>query len=192
MTTPVAPETDLVERARKRDPEALTEIVNRFSDRLFTLLVRILRNNEEAEDALQETFLTMLQKIPAFRGGSRLYTWLYRIAVNIALMKLRSKQRSIRVSIDENALAERIHSGAVAALPEQPEEILDKKELREILDRAIDQLPAHFRSVFILRDIEQLSVRETAKILGISEDNVKTRLRRARIFLRDKLAERFS
>jgi len=190
MTIPDFAENELVRRAKRGDPAALTEIVNAYSDRLYTLLVRILRSREEAEDALQETFLTMIEKIPSFRGTSRLYTWLYRIATNIALMKLRREQKIKRISIDEQAVSERIHHGGMIPFPEFPDENITNAELKEELDRAIDSLPAHYRSVFVLRDIEQLSVRETAKILGISEDNVKTRLRRARMFLRDRLAER--
>ncbi|MFC1729195.1 RNA polymerase sigma factor [candidate division KSB1 bacterium] len=188
MTSAEIPESELIKNARQGDETALTEIVNRYSDRLYTLLVRMLRDKEEAEDALQETFITMIQKIGSFRGGSQLYTWLYRIASNTALMRLR-KTRGYKVTVDEQAISERVHRGEITPLPLNPEEHLSNQELKEILDSAIDKLPPHFRAVFILRDVEQLSVKEAARILKISADNVKTRLRRARMQLRDYLAE---
>ena len=185
-------ETELVARAKKGDQKALTLIVKEYSDRLYTLLFRLLRTQEEAEDALQETFITMVEKLDTFRGHSGLYTWLYRIATNIALMRLRSSQKSSRLTIDENIVSENVHEGSVTTFPVQPDKVFHNKELKDILDKAVESLPATYRAVFILRDIEELSVRETARILKITEDNVKTRLRRARIFLREELAEKLS
>ena len=149
------------------------------------------RDPAEAEDALQETFLTMVEKISAFKGQSQIYTWLYRIATNVALMKMRSKKGRTDLSIDEHEITEKVHRGEYASLPDNPEEVLGKSELKEYLDRAVSNLPPQYRSVFILRDIEQQSTRETSEILDITEDNVKTRLRRARMMLRDELKEVF-
>lgn len=182
-------DSELVKRAKEGEEAAFTEIVNLYSDKLFTLLVRMLRDRAEAEDALQETFLTMIEKIDSFKGSSQLYTWLYRIASNIALMKIRSRSGRVSVEIDENAVSSRVHSGKYLTIPENPEEKMNKVELSEILDNAIKQLSPNFQQVFVLRDIEQMSGKETAEILGISEDNVKTRLRRARMALRDFLSE---
>lgn len=185
-------EIEIITRAQKGEQEALTTIVNKYSDRLYTLLVRLLRDREEAEDALQETFITMIEKISTFRSKSQFYTWLYRIATNTALMKIRSRKNIKRMTIDEQVMSEEIHSGNITPFPVQPDKEFSKKELQEALDSAVKKLSAPYNSVFILRDIEQLSVRETAKILNISEDTVKTRLRRARIFLRNQLAETLS
>ncbi len=185
-------EAELIQRAKEGNQAALTTIVKEYSDRLYTLLFRLLRTQEEAEDALQETFITMVEKLDTFRGHSGIYTWLYRIATNIALMRLRSGQKSKRLTIDESIVSENVHDGNVTPFPEQPDRMLHNKELKEVLDKAVENLPPPYRAVFILRDIEQLSVRESARILKISEDNVKTRLRRARIFLREELAEKLS
>jgi len=192
MGTNQQKEAELVRLAKLGNEEAFTEIVNIYSDRLYTLLVRMLRDSHEAEDALQETFITMIEKIGSFKGQSQLYTWLYRIASNIALMKLRSRTGKMSTTIDEAALPEKVHGSNFLTVPDNPEERINNKELKEILNWAIGMLPPNYRSVFVLRDEEQLSVRETAGILGISKDNVKTRLRRARMTLRDLLAEKIS
>lgn len=192
MTTAKTAESALIRKAKLGDAEALSEIVHTYSDRLFTLLMRLLRNKQEAEDALQETFITMIEKLQTFREKSQLYTWLFRIATNIALMRLRKTQQSARLPINENVIHDQVHSGNILPFPSRPDRDLHNKEVREILDKAIDTLPAAYRSVFVIRDIEQLSVKETARILQLSEDNVKTRLRRARIFLRNYLAEHLS
>ncbi len=183
-------EKELVELAKKGDEAALTKIVRDNSDRLYTLLVRLLRNEQEAQDALQETFITMIKKISTFGGKSSLFTWLYRIATNIALMKLRSRQRVDELDIDDSKLSDDVHGGGIVPFPSQPDLELHRKETKQALDEAVENLPAKYRSVFILRDIEQVSIAEASKILEISEENVKTRLRRARIFLRNELAER--
>lgn len=183
-------ELELVERAKKGDQEALTEIVKTYSDRLYTLLMRLLRNSHEAEDVLQETFITMIEKISTYKGKSQLYTWLYRIATNYALMRLRKGQKLKRLSIDERVVSDEVHRGETSAFPSQPDKELHSRETKEALDEAINNLTAPYRAVFVLRDIEQMSVRETARTLKITEDNVKTRLRRARIFLREQLSEK--
>ena len=185
-------ENGIIEKVKKGDNEAVSEIVDQYSDRLFNLLFRLLRNKEEAEDALQETFITMIQKISTFGGQSQLYTWLYRIATNIALMKLRSRKKEHDIEIDENILSDSVHSGSIISFSSNPEKEFSRKEIKSALDHAIEELPAIYRSAFILKDIEQLSIREISEILGISEDNVKTRIRRARIFLRNTLSEELS
>ena len=185
-------EKQLVNLAKQGNPAAVTEIVNLYSDKLYTLLIRLLRNKEEAEDALQETFITMIEKISTFEEQSKLYTWLYRVATNVALMKLRSKSKEQTLEIDENIISEKVTGGAISLIPPNPEKEFGKKEIKGILDEGIKLLPEIYRSAFILKDIEQLSIKETSDILGISEDNVKTRVRRARIYLREFLSERLT
>ena len=186
------PEETLIKKAQKGDQYALTEIVNVYSDRLYTLLKRILRNDEDVEDALQETFTTMIEKLPGFRMQSSLFSWLYRIATNVALMRLRKNNTQTHLSIHEDVVFNEIHSRGLTPLPDQPDKEILSSETRKALDDSIKDLPPAYRAVFVLRDIEQLSVKETAKILNISKDNVKTRLRRARMHLRETVSEKLS
>ncbi|MHB9029427.1 MAG: sigma-70 family RNA polymerase sigma factor [Candidatus Latescibacterota bacterium] len=190
MTVTPLSDAELVKLARSGDESALTDLVDRHSSRLYTLLKRMLRNEDDAQDALQETFIAMIEKFSTFRGDSQFYTWLYRIASNIVLMRARGKQNPRMLSLDEDAVFHEVHEGKVIPMPSQPDRDFDDKELRKTLDTAIGELPLPLRTVFILRDVEQLSVKETAKVVRISEDNVKTRLRRARLMLRNLLAEK--
>lgn len=183
---------DYIQRAKLGDKEAIGWIIDEYSQRIYTLFIRLLRNKEDAEDSLQETFITMVQKLPSFRGDSHFYTWLYRIATNIGLMKLRSRQvRGRRFAQLSDIDPEKVHAGEIPKWPVQPDVEVIQKETKEILDKAINLLSGHYRAVFILRDIEQFSIEETSKILGITPANVKIRLRRARIFLRNLLGEQF-
>jgi len=140
---------------------------------------------------LQETFLSAYEKLHTFDERSTFYTWLYRIAVNASLMKLRSKHYTKNfVSLDEPDYEDHVRPTLVD-WSQYPVDALLDDEARRVMEEAIRKLPDIYRSVFILRDLEQLSIKETAKILGLTEDNVKTRLRRARLFLRDLLSEYF-
>jgi RNA polymerase sigma-70 factor, ECF subfamily len=190
MTETLLSDGELVKRARENDESAIAALVNRHSDRLYTLLKRMLRNDDDARDALQETFMVMLEKLATFRGQAQFYTWLYRIATNLVLMRARTKKNSQMLLIDEETVYHEVHAGTIIPLPSQPDRDLDNKELRKILDLAVAGLPVSLRTVFVLRDVENLTVKETARIVRISEDNVKTRLRRARIMLRNHLAEK--
>lgn len=194
-TTKQQPDTewkDYIRRAKLGDKEAIHWIIDEYSQRLYTLFMRLLRNKEDAEDSLQETFITMVQKLPSFRGDAHFYTWLYRIATNIGLMKLRSRQaRGGRFAQLSDIDPEKVHAGEIPKWPDQPDMEVLQKETKEILDKAINLLSGPYRAVFILRDIEQFSIEETSKILGITPANVKIRLRRARIFLRNLLGEQF-
>lgn len=183
---------DYIRRAKLGDKKALRWIIDEYSGRIFTLFMRLLRNKEDAEDAVQETFITIVQKLPLFRGDAHFYTWLYRIATNIGLMKLRSRQaRGGRFAQLSDIDPEKVHTGDIPKWPDQPDMEVIQKETKEILNQAIDSLSGPYRAVFVLRDIEQFSIEETSKILGITPANVKIRLRRARIFLRNLLGEQF-
>ncbi|MDZ7374117.1 MAG: sigma-70 family RNA polymerase sigma factor [candidate division KSB1 bacterium] len=182
---------EILERVSGGDQEAFAELVREYAPRVYNLALRMLRNRQDAEDVVQETFLSAYEKIRTFDGRSSLYTWLYRIAVNASLMKLRSKHHTKTfVPLDESDPEEFVRPVLVDWSQHPAEKLLDQ-EAREVMERAIQALPDSYRSVFVLRDLEQLSTRETAKILGLSEDNVKTRLRRARLFLRNLLSEYF-
>jgi len=169
-----AEESKLIAQAQKGDKNAVSKLVNKYSPRIYAIAFRLMQNDEDAEDVLQETFIIMLNKLDTFQGKSTLYTWLYRVATNVALGKLRKKKN--------------ISSLEFADWPDHLEEKFDSEEFRECLDKAIKQLPDHYRAVFILRDLEGHSTKNTASILEISEANVKVRLMRARLYLRDQMA----
>jgi RNA polymerase sigma-70 factor (ECF subfamily) len=184
-------EKQIISRAKAGDASAFAELVRRYSQRVYNLALRMMRNRQDAEDVLQETFLSAYEKIRDFDGRSTFYTWLYRIAVNASLMKLRSKHYTKTfVPLDDAETAELVKPVLVDWSQYPVDQLLDE-EARNVMERAIQSLPDLYRSVFVLRDLEQLSTKETARILGLSEDNVKTRLRRARLFLRNLLSEYF-
>lgn len=182
----------LVEAAKKGDAGAFEELVNRYEAKIFRLTMNITRNREDAEDAMQDAFLKSYSHLKEFAGDSRFYTWLVRIAANEALMRLR-KRRPNQVSLDEP-----IEGEDDLMVPHQvqdwgpgPEQRFAQTEMRQILSGAIDDLAPDFRTVFVLRDIEELSTEEAAKALGISVPAVKSRLLRARLKLREKLDRYF-
>jgi len=193
-TTPaeVFDETPLVERARSGDAAAFSELVNRYERKIFRLAKHITQNDEDAEDVLQETFLKAYSHLDSFQGQSKFYTWIVRIAVNEALMKLRKRKSSKTVSLDEPTdTGEDTMPREIAVWEENPEQKYSREELREILDKAVESLKPAFRTVFVLRDIEELSTEETASALDISIPAVKSRLLRARLQLREKLTKFF-
>jgi RNA polymerase sigma-70 factor (ECF subfamily) len=180
-------ENDLIKRAKQGDKIALSELVSTYSDRVYNLAIRILRNREDAEDILQETFLIVLKKLHTFDERSSFFTWIYRIATNASLMKLR-KQKNVFADLpDKPDLEDKVFID----WSQDPSLNIQNKEIKEVLDKSIGELSEIYRSVFILRDIEQLSIKDTSQILNISEENVKIRLRRARLFLRDKISKKF-
>jgi RNA polymerase sigma-70 factor (ECF subfamily) len=178
-------ESQLIKKAKDGNQEALTELVSSYSERIYNLALRILRNREDAEDVLQETFLTVIQKLDTFDGRSNFFTWVYRIATNASLMKLRKK----KLVFAELADSPRHQEEIFVDWSQDPSFNIQNEEIKKIIDNSINQLSEIYRTVFILRDIEDLSIRETSNILNITEENVKIRLRRARIFLREKISE---
>jgi RNA polymerase sigma-70 factor (ECF subfamily) len=182
-------ETFSVEALRKGDRAEYARLVEANSGAIYRLALKMLNNPQDAEDVLQETFLKAFRYLSSFDGRAKPSTWLYRIATNEALMLLR-KRRVQEVSIDEP-----VENTEGEQAPLQivdwcclPEEELMSSEARMHLDWAIDTLPHSLRVVFLLRDIEGLSTRETAEILELSETAVKTRLSRARLHLREELS----
>jgi RNA polymerase sigma-70 factor (ECF subfamily) len=186
------PEVALVDRARNGDADAFTGLVERYERKIYRLAKHITQNDEDAEDVLQETFLKAYSNLDTFQGQSKFYTWLVRIAVNEALMKLRKRKSDRTVSLDEpQDTGEETVTREIAVWDGDPEQRYSQEELRDILDRAVESLKPSFRTVFILRDIEELSTEETAESLGISVPAVKSRLLRARLQLREKLTRLF-
>ncbi len=182
-------EIELVKQAKQGDKRAFAKLVSNYSERIYNLALRILRNREDAEDVLQETFLTVLQKLNTFDGRSNFFTWIYRIATNASLMKLRKKKLVFTELPDNPEMGQRFEDQVFIDWSQDPSMNIQNREIKKIIDQAINGLSDIYRSVFILRDIEQLSIRDTSKILNITEENVKIRLRRARLFLRDRISQ---
>ncbi len=182
----------LVAAAKGGDLSAFNELVSRYERKIFRLTMNITRNHEDAEDAMQDAFLKSYAHLKDFEGTSRFYTWLVRIAANEALMRLR-KRRPNQFSLDEPITTddEELMPREIEDWGPSPEQRYAQTEMQEILSGVIDELEPSFRTVFVLRDVENLSTEETAKIVGISVPAVKSRLLRARMKLREKLHRYF-
>jgi len=188
MTVDIEQEFSL-EALRQGDRDEFARLVDAYSNRIYRLGLKMLADPQDAEDVLQNTFLKALQSLANFEGRSSLSTWLYRIAVNEALMLLRKQRPETPVPGDQDSDDDENYS------PVQfvdwcclPEDELLSSEAKARLDSAIQKLPENLRVVFILRDIEGLSIRETSEALGLTETAVKTRLLRARLNLREQLS----
>lgn len=191
-TTPVFDESALVARAKAGDTSAFSDLVRHYDRRVFRMAKQITQNDDDTEDVLQETFLKAYTHLDDFQGNSKFYTWLVRIAVNEALMKLRKRRSDRTVPLDEPIdTGEDEMVREIAVWDENPEESYSRDELANILDQAIQSLKPAYRTVFILRDIEELSIEETAEALDLSISAVKSRLLRARLQLREKLTRQF-
>jgi len=188
------PGGDLVVRLRAGDGAAFEELVRQEGGRMLAVARRLLRSEEDARDALQDAFVSAFKSIDRYTGDARLSTWLHRITVNAALMKLRTQRRRPERSI-ETLLPAFKEDGHQANPPapwrETAESLLDQKETRELVRRKIDELPDDHRTVLLLRDIEELDTEETARLLSVSVSAVKTRLHRARQALRTLLEPAF-
>ncbi|MGA8869724.1 MAG: sigma-70 family RNA polymerase sigma factor, partial [Candidatus Acidiferrales bacterium] len=173
------------------DISAFETLVGRYERKIFRLAQNITQNREDAEDAMQESFLKAYEHLGEFQGNSRFYTWLVRIAVNQALMKLRRRRPNV-VSLDQELdTGEDMMPREVEDWGPSPEDRYGQTELSGILGKVIGELDPPFRVVFQLRDIEELSTEETAEALGLSVPAVKSRLLRARLKLREKLNQYF-
>jgi RNA polymerase sigma-70 factor, ECF subfamily len=184
---------ELVARTRAGDRTAFDDLVGRHAAKVFRLARHITRNDAEAEDVLQDAFYKAYTRLDQFNADAQFYTWLVRIAVNEALMRLRKGRNSKTVSLDAETETE---DGAirheVESPGDNPEQRLSRDETRKLLEKAIDSLDESYRTVFVLRDVEGLSTQETADMLNLSVSAVKSRLLRARLQLRDKLKGRLN
>jgi RNA polymerase sigma-70 factor (ECF subfamily) len=191
-TTGVFDESAWLAKAREGDLGAFNELVNRYSRKIYRLAKHITQNDEDAEDVLQETFLKAFEHLGDFQGQSKFYTWIVRIAVNESLMRLRKRKSDRTVPLDEPLdTGEDTVVREIAVWEDNPEQKYSREEIAGILDEAVQSLKPAFRTVFVLRDIEELSTEETAEALGISVPAVKSRLLRARLQLREKLTRFF-
>ncbi len=186
------PDLLLVERAKAGDTPAFEQLVRQYDRQIYRTALHITQNREDAEDITQDVFFKAFQKLEQFQGNSKFSTWLVRIAVNESLMRLRRRKTSKTVSMDQDVETE---EGAIprdfAEWRPNPEQIFSQSELGDILRKTIAGLPPGFRTVFTLRDIENLSTEETAEALGLSVPAVKSRLLRARLQLRERLSRYF-
>ena len=178
----------LLEALRAGDEAAYEKLVREHTGRMLSVARRFLREEDDAKDAVQDAFVSAFRAIGNFEGGSRISTWLHRIVVNAALMKLRTRRRKPEESIDD--LLPRWKDDGhpeQAPVPWSAEKLLQRDRVRSLVQSGIDELPDTYREVLLLRDIEELDTAETAKLLGISSNAAKTRLHRARQALRELL-----
>jgi RNA polymerase sigma-70 factor, ECF subfamily len=184
-------DAELVQRAIGRDEAAIRSIMQANNRRLYRLARGILRNDSEAEDVVQETYVRALTHLADFRGDSSLATWLARIAMNEALGRLRRQRPGVDLdSLPPGTLEAQIIQFPHSATSEDPEKTMAQREIQRVVEHAIDELPDLFRIVFITRVIEGMNVEETAEILGLKPETVKTRLHRARTMLRENVEKK--
>ena len=185
-------DAELVQRARAGGLDAFEMLTTRHEQRVYSLAMRMLRQEQDAEDVTQQTFLSALENLDGFRGEASFSTWLLRIASHAALKVIRKRKGLETVSLEAATEASE-HSDAVphpefiADWRQSPEQLVQKNEIRRLLDEALARLDEKHRLVFLLRDVEGLSIHETAEALDLSEANVKVRLVRARLQLREQL-----
>lgn len=183
-----ATDQDLVKLLIKGSSDALNEVMERYEEKVFNLAMRHTRNQQDAEEVLQDVFTTVYRKIKSFQGKAAFSSWLYRITVNAAFMKLRKRKQEQAIPMEDM-------SGPIEAKFMQDHDAFDttsyseasNAELRDVLQKAVDRLPYEYRSVFVLRDVDGLSNKECASILKLSIPAIKSRLHRARLMLRKKL-----
>jgi RNA polymerase sigma-70 factor (ECF subfamily) len=184
-----ADESALVARLKAREHGAVEVLMRRYNQRLFRVARAILKSDPDAEEAVQEAYLSAWRGIGAFRAEARLATWLTRIVINVAYARLRRVPAATVISLDTvpSAVLD-VQETPMSPPAEQPDDAATRSELRALLERRIDALPEQYRTVFILRDVEELSVEDTAACLDIPEATVRTRAFRARALLRESLA----
>jgi RNA polymerase sigma-70 factor, ECF subfamily len=192
QTVPVgATDAELVRRALARDETAVRAIIKAHNRRLYRLARGILRNDGEAEDVVQETYVRAFTHLKDFRGDCSLSTWLSRIAMNEALGRLRRRRPGVEISsLPQGALEAQVIQFPLMSAADDPEKSMAQREIQHVVEGAIDELPEPFRIVFITRVLEGMNVEETAEILDLKPETVKTRLHRARTMLRDNVEKK--
>ena len=191
-TKPAAPaivdDAELVRRALARDGDAFRTIMQRHNRRLYRIARSVLRNSTEAEDAVQESYVSAFTHLASYRGESSLATWLSRIAMNEALGRLRRGRPTVDIAtLEESRTGAEIIQFPQSAQNDDPERTMAQRQILQLVEQATDDLPEAYRLVFVTRVIEGMSVEETAELLGIKPETVKTRLHRARQLVRDQL-----
>jgi len=180
---------ELIEEFKSGDQLSFEELVSRYSEKAYNLASRMCRNQEDAEEVLQDVFVTVYRKIDGFEGKSSFSSWLYRVTVNSSLMKIRKRKQDKSISIEDAVPAEE-HSMCMATADHQDTDTETlRKEVSSALETAIAKLPDDYRPVYILRDIDGLTSKEVGRILGLSIPAVKSRLHRSRLMLRKRLVK---
>ncbi|MFN8374060.1 MAG: sigma-70 family RNA polymerase sigma factor [Anaerolineae bacterium] len=182
-------ETKLIAALKQRDPAALSTLFEHYSDRIYRLAVSVLHDEVQADGVVQNTFLALIKHVETFEGRSSIGTWLYRVAYNECVMRMR-RAKAI-VDLDERDDDGDTMPTHFVDWQTVPEDIIDSGEAMTQMERAISSLKPELRAVFVLRDVDELSTAETADVLGITENLVKVRLHRARLALREMLASYF-
>jgi RNA polymerase sigma-70 factor (ECF subfamily) len=184
---------ELIKRAKKGDERAFTQLVKKYESLVYSFAFKVCRDEEKATETWQDTFVNVFRKLHQFDGRSKFTTWLYSIVTNSCRMKRRQRkldQASVSIDSPMESTDDTDHDQSVQTVPSWKDTPLDSvmdEELRTLLDDSIKQLPFDYRVVFVLRDVEGMSAEETGKILKLSVPAVKSRLRRARVFLRERL-----
>jgi RNA polymerase sigma-70 factor (ECF subfamily) len=178
-------EIEIIEKAKAGDTKALAELVKKYEQTVFNFAFKICRNKDKAENTMQETFFSMVKNLNQFDNKSKLSTWLYTIVANHCLMLARASKKEKFASFDDDDAL--IDESSITDWSVSPNIIAENNELKKVLDEAIEKLPADYRIVFMLRDVEGLSTEETGKIVKLSVPAVKSRLHRARAFLRNEI-----
>jgi len=189
-------DVELVRRAKAGELEAFETLAGRYERKVYSIARRILRHEQDAEDVTQQTFLSALEHLDGFREEASFSTWLLRVATHAALKVIRKRNGLPTVSLEANTEPQEgydslPHPEYIADWRESPEELVGRNETTRLIDEALSDLDEKHRAVFLLRDVEGLSVKETADALGLSESNVKVRLLRARLQLRERLTREF-
>jgi RNA polymerase sigma-70 factor (ECF subfamily) len=181
----------LLESLRKGAPGAVDELLRLYQGKIFNLAMSILKNESDAEEAAQDVFMTVIRKVGTFQGNSAFYSWIYRICVNTCLMRLRGKRRNETVSIEEFMPVftdEGMHASPMDDWSKEVERDALNEELGRMIRKYTEELSEKYRVVFVLSDVEGLSNEETSKILGLTVPAIKSRLHRARLYLREQLS----
>lgn len=181
-------DTDLVASFREGNTKAFRELVRRYQAKAYALALRLTSNEADAQEVLQDTFLSVYRKFDTFRGDAAFSSWLYRITANAALMKVRSRGQRRDISLDITDPEEGEHL-ELRDWSDDAERLVMNKDAAQKIAKAVEQLPEKYRVVFLLREVEELSTQEVAEALGLSTPTVKTRLHRARLYLRNLLGK---
>lgn len=185
-------EQQLIRRAQNGDKRAFGKLIRKYEQLVYSFAFKICRDKEKADEVLQETFVNAYKGLKSFSGKSKFSTWLYRIVTNNCLMMHRKKSREPVISLDDTNFYQGTNELQISYRGETPSDSVFNKELKKILDDAIKKLPVDYRIVFVMRDVEGLSTEEVGKALKLSTPAVKSRLHRARLFLRNELNKYFS
>lgn len=185
-------DAELVERLKAKEPSAMDELVNGYSGKIYGLAVKLLKNQADAEDVVQDTLLKIFEKIDTFRGESALSSWIYRIALNFSYMKIRKGSKNEYAPIEDHMPKfekNGMHLYPVGSWAEKADDKLLRKEMKSHIVENIEKLSEKYKTVLVMRDIQGLSTSEVAEITGMTIPAVKSRLHRARLFLRDGLSD---